>query len=452
MNEQNRPTRKGSEKSSVSPLVTLLACLLTGLVVFLATFFSLTGYYGSEIEDYRTNYVKRPEKYDVGLLEAALGLLDTTSLFDLPDKAELTEAMIEAAIEAMGDRYGTFFTDAEYASYSSDLAGDFVGIGVTLQKDADGNALIVLVHAGSPAETSGLLAGDALVSVDGIAFSDGYDEAFDAIVGEAGSTVEIGYLRGGVPSSVTVTRASVVKQTVVSRIEDYDDTKIGYVYISGFDGHTFDQFKAAVSELEAAGVDALIFDVRSNGGGLLSSVGQVLAYLLPDGMIAYVDYRSESLSDYTISAENGYVKTGNSTPVLYCEGGHEITVPAVVLVNGKTASAAELFTASLRDYADPAYASEAGIAPLDVAVFGTVTYGKGTVQTTYSVGGGNYLKLTLARYNPPTNVNYDGVGITPARTIGLTEDEEAVSVYLRTRDNDPQLAAALAYLDEKVNP
>ena len=452
MNEQNRPTRKGSEKSSVSPLVTLLACLLTGLVVFLATFFSLTGYYGSEIEDYRTNYVKRPEKYDVGLLEAALGLLDTTSLFDLPDKAELTEAMIEAAIAAMGDRYGTFFTDAEYASYSSDLAGDFVGIGVTLQKDADGNALIVLVHAGSPAETSGLLAGDALVSVDGIAFSDGYDEAFDAIVGEAGSTVEIGYLRGGVSSSVTVTRAPIEKQTVVSRIEHYGDSEIGYVYISGFDGHTFDQFKTAVSELETAGVDALIFDVRSNGGGLLSSVGQVLAYLLPDGMIAYVDYRSESLSDYTISAENGYVKTGNSTPVLYCEGGHEITVPAVVLVNGKTASAAELFTASLRDYADPAYAETAGIAPLDVAVFGTVTYGKGTVQTTYSVGGGNYLKLTLARYNPPTNVNYDGVGITPSRTIGLTEDEEAVSVYLRTRDNDPQLAAALAYLDEKVNP
>ena len=452
MNEQNRPTRKGSEKSSVSPLVTLLACLLTGLVVFLATFFSLTGYYGSEIEDYRTNYVKRPEKYDVGLLEAALGLLDTTSLFDLPDKAELTEAMIEAAIAAMGDRYGTFFTDAEYASYSSDLAGDFVGIGVTLQKDADGNALIVLVHAGSPAETSGLLAGDALVSVDGIAFSDGYDEAFDAIVGEAGSTVEIGYLRGGVPSSVTVTRAPIEKQTVVSRIEHYGDSEIGYVYIRGFDGHTFDHFKAAVSELETAGVDALIFDVRSNGGGLLSSVGQVLAYLLPDGMIAYVDYRSESLSDYTISAENGYVKTGNSTPVLYCEGGHEITVPAVVLVNGKTASAAELFTASLRDYADPAYAETAGIAPLDVTVFGTVTYGKGTVQTTYSVGGGNYLKLTLARYNPPTNVNYDGVGITPARTIGLTEDEEAVSVYLRNRDNDPQLAAALAYLDEKVNP
>ena len=452
MNEQNRPTRQGSEKSSVSPLVTLLACLLTGLVVFLATFFSLSGYYSAEIEDYRTNYVKRPDKYDAGLLEAALGLLDTTSLFDLPDKAELTEAMIEAAIAAMGDRYGTFFTDAEYASYSSDLAGDFVGIGVTLQKDADGNALIVLVHAGSPAETSGLLAGDALVSVDGIAFSDGYDEAFDAIVGEAGSTVEIGYLRGGVPSSVTVTRAPIEKQTVVSRVEHYGDSEIGYVYISGFDGHTFDQFKAAVSELETAGVDALIFDVRSNGGGLLSSVGQVLAYLLPDGVIAYVDYRSEALSDYSISAENGYVKTGSSTPVLYCEGGHEITVPAVVLVNRSTASAAELFTASLRDYADPAYAAEAGITPLDVAVFGTVTYGKGTVQTTYSVGGGNYLKLTLARYNPPTNVNYDGVGITPARTIELTEDEEAISVYLRNRDNDPQLAAALAYLDEKVNP
>ena len=456
MKEQNQPQvderGRAVPPPSRSLLVTVLACLLTGLVVFLSTFFALSGYYSAEVENYRANYVKYSDKYDVGLLEAALGLLDSTSIFDLPEKGDLTETMIETAISAMGDRYGTFFTDAEYAAYSGDLAGNFVGIGVTLQKDADGNALVVLVHAGSPAEESGLAAGDALVSVDGVRFADGYDEAFDSIVGEAGSTVEIGYLRGGEPATVTVTRGEVVKQTVVSRIEEYGASKIGYVYISGFDGHTFDQFKAAVSELEEAGVDALLFDVRSNGGGLLSSVGQVLAYLLPDGVIAYVDYKSDSLSDYTISARNGAVKTGNATPVPYCEGGHRIALPAAVLVNGKTASAAELFTAALRDYADPAFAESAEVEPLDVTLFGTQTYGKGTVQTTYPLGGGNYLKLTVARYNPPTNVNYDGVGITPDRIVEQTEDEEAISVYLRTKDNDSQLAAALAYLDEKVNP
>ena len=436
------------KKQSLPPLlVTVLSCVLVGLIVFAATFFSLTAYYSEKIDDYSENYVRKSDKYDAGLLEAALGLLDANSIFDLPDRTTLTETMIEAAISAMGDRYGAFFTDAEYAAYSSDLAGSFVGIGVTLQKNDDGNALVLLVHAGSPAEDAGLLAGDVLISVGGIRFADGYDEAFDSIVGEAGSTVEISFLRAGASMSATVTRAEVVKQTVISRIETYGTSRIGYVHITGFDGHTYEQFQNAVSGLENEGVDALIFDVRSNGGGLLSSVGKMLAYLLPDGVIAYVDYKSESLSDYTIASENGYVRSGSASPVLYCEGGHRITVPAAVLVNSKTASAAELFTAALRDYATPEFESA-----LDVTVVGTTTYGKGTVQTTYSLGADNALKMTVARYSPPSNVNYDGVGIQPGTVVELTEEQEKISVYLRTQENDPQLCAALALLDQKVNP
>ena len=436
------------KKQSLPPLlVTVLSCVLVGLIVFAATFFSLTAYYSEKIDDYSENYVRKSDKYDAGLLEAALGLLDANSIFDLPDRTTLTETMIEAAISAMGDRYGTFFTDAEYAAYSSDLAGSFVGIGVTLQKNDDGNALVLLVHAGSPAEDAGLLAGDVLISVGGIRFADGYDEAFDSIVGEAGSTVEISFLRAGASMSATVTRAEVVKQTVISHIETYGTTRIGYVHITGFDGHTYEQFQNAVSGLENEGVDALIFDVRSNGGGLLSSVGKMLAYLLPDGVIAYVDYKSESLSDYTIASENGYVRSGSASPVLYCEGGHRITVPAAVLVNSKTASAAELFTAALRDYATPEFESA-----LDVTVVGTTTYGKGTVQTTYSLGADNALKMTVARYRPPSNVNYDGIGIQPGTVVELTEEQEKISVYLRTQENDPQLCAALALLDQKVNP
>lgn len=436
------------KKQSLPPLlVTVLSCVLVGLIVFAATFFSLTAYYSEKIDDYSENYVRKSDKYDAGLLEAALGLLDANSIFDLPDRTALTETMIEAAISAMGDRYGAFFTDAEYAAYSSDLAGSFVGIGVTLQKNDDGNALVLLVHAGSPAEDAGLLAGDVLISVGGIRFADGYDEAFDSIVGEAGSTVEISFLRAGASMSATVTRAEVVKQTVISRIETYGTSRIGYVHITGFDGHTYEQFRNAVSGLENEGVDALIFDVRSNGGGLLSSVGKMLAYLLPDGVIAYVDYKSESLSDYTIASENGYVRSGSASPVLYCVGGHRITVPAAVLVNSKTASAAELFTAALRDYATPEFESA-----LDVTVVGTTTYGKGTVQTTYSLGADNALKMTVARYSPPSNVNYDGVGIEPGTVVELTEEQEKISVYLRTQENDPQLCAALALLDQKVNP
>ena len=451
MNDQNRPTEPTAPASvwrSHPRLFTALACLVTGIVVFLATFFSVTRYYGNEIEDYRAHYVKSSGKYDAGLIEAALGLLDTDSIFDLPDRQDLTEAMIEAAIAAMGDRYGTFFTDAEHAAYSSNLAGRFVGIGVSLQRTDGGNARITLVHKGSPAEESGLRAGDEIVSVDGMRFADGYDEAFDSIVGDEGSSVQITYLRAGVESSVAVTRATVVKQSVVSRTETYGASKIGHVYIGGFDEHTYEQFREAVAGFEAEGdVDALIFDLRNNGGGLLSEVAKVLAYLLPDGVIAYVDYRSETLADYSITAKDGYVRMGAATPKLYCEGGHRITLPVAVIVNAQTASAAELFTASLRDWATPAFGSA-----LDVSIVGTTTYGKGTVQTTYSLGSGNWLKMTVAHYSPPSNVNYDGEGITPDLVKELTEDEEAVSVYLRTQENDPQLVAALALLDQKVNP
>lgn len=451
MIERNPPikepeTRTGWRRHPI--LFTALACFVTGIVVFLATFFSVTVRYRSEIEDYRAHYARVSDKYDVGLVETALGLLDADSIYDLPDRETLTETMIEAAIAAMGDRYGTFFTDAEYAAYSARLDGDLFGIGVSLEEAADGNARIILAHRGSPADTGGLLAGDEIVSVDGVRFSDGFSAAFDAIAGKEGSVAEIVYLRGGVESSVSVTRGEYVKQTVVSRIETYGGSRIGYVHISGFDGHTYEQFVSAISELESpeANVDALIFDLRQNGGGLLTEVSKVLAYLLPDGVIAYVDYRSESLSDYTISAADGYLKSGSSS-TLYCEGGHRITLPAAVLVDGNTASAAELFTASLRDWATPAFGSA-----LDVTVVGTTTYGKGTVQTTYALGSGYKLKMTLAHYAPASGVNYDGVGIVPDVVRELTEDEAAISVFLRTRENDPQMQAALALLDQKVNP
>ena len=235
-------------------LYTLAACLLAAIVVFLATFFALSEHYVDEMEDYRAHYVKRSDKYDNGLLDAALGLLDTDSLFDLPNRSELTEVMIEAAIAAMGDRYGTFFTDAEYAEYSSDtITGNFVGIGVTVQPLSVEGARIVLVHANSPAEESGLRAGDVIVSADGVRFADGYDAAFNAIAGEAGSVVTISFIRDGEEMSKEITRAQVVKQTVIPRIETYGGASVGYVYISGFDGHTYEQFRKAVSDLETAG-------------------------------------------------------------------------------------------------------------------------------------------------------------------------------------------------------
>lgn len=168
--------------------------------------------------------------------------------------------------------------------------------------------------------------------------------------------------------------------------------------MSNFDETTVDDFKYAVSDLKSQGVKGLIFDVRNNPGGLLDSVADVLDYLLPEG---------DLVSETNKKGETKVLCTSDSS----C-----IELPMVVLVDGETASAAELFAADLRDFK---------VAEL----VGQTTYGKGIMQGAFPLEDGSAIKMTIAYFNPHSGVNFNGVGLKPDYEVALTTEPEAQFRY-----------------------
>ena len=176
---------------------------------------------------------------------------------------------------------------------------------------------------------------------------------------------------------------------------------MGVFAISSFKLNTPDQFKEAVDHVLAEDVQGIVFDLRSNPGGYLSSVIEVLSYLVPFGTeIVTYQYRGSTMRGYTALDT------------------HSISVPCTVICNGYTASAGELFTSALRDYNDM------GI--MKVTVVGTTTYGKGIMQNTYTYSDKSSLTLTVAYYNPPSGENYHNIGVIPDVTVTATDSQNDV--------------------------
>ena len=317
---------------------------------------------------------------------------DTT---DFGNRTTYTDALISSYVIAVGDRYAAYRTSEEYEIYDGDMEGTYVGIGVTVEYSyAEGTMTVTVVNPGGPAQVAGIALGDIIYKVDGELVSDlGYTGTVRKIRGKENTEVTVTVLRDGKELSFTMVRRSFTEETVTYEI---NEDKIAYIRITQFKANTGDQFVAAMDAIGKAGARAVIFDVRANPGGYLSSVITAIDALAPKGE--------------TIVSFGDYAKPVVSTDE------RQLTIPAVVLCNGYTASAGELFTAALRDYAKLAEN------PLDVTIIGTTTYKKGVMQTTYTLSDQSTVTLTISVYNPPSGVNYDGVGITPDVTVENTDD------------------------------
>ena len=380
-----------------------------------------------------------------------ISLLRELSLYGLPEDFDPTGKTPLEIVAATQDPYADYFTAAEYQAYQTDLQGNFVGIGVSvlsIQHETLGEAIqILVVFDGSPAQKAGLAMGDILTHVDGTAIRDvGYTAATDLLLGEAGDDVTVTYVRDGVSHTAAITRAACVKQTVFHRTYVENGATLGYVRITDFDAVTTSQFIAAIEALEGAGVSGIVFDLRYNGGGYLRTVCEMLAYLLPDGDLCVVDYHTELYNDYRIYAQGNTLHLGGNTYVTDSLGNpikasHSLNIPMAVLTNGATASAAELFTSTLRDY-------EASGALSSVTLVGENTYGKGCMQSTYKLENGDYVKLTIALYNPPVGENYDGVGIPPEKEV--KDSTPFADLYLNPYGEDAVRDTALDILS-KIN-
>ncbi len=300
------------------------------------------------------------------------------------------------------DVYSQYYTPEEYEEMLEDsLEGTYCGIGASLQQDLTTMLVTVIrVYPGSPAEEAGLMVGDIIYEADGYdATAMQLSDFVTHIRGEENTTVHLVVYRDGEELEFDIVRRNLDYPTVIYEMLEDD---VGYIEISEFAESTPNQFGEALDDLEDQGMEALIVDLRSNPGGVLDAVCKVLDYILPEGLICYTEDRYGQRVDY------------NST------GDRSLDVPLAVLVDANSASASEIFAGAVQD-------RDAG------TIIGTVTYGKGVVQTVRNLTDGSAIKLTTSRYYTPGGTCIDGIGITPDIEIEyefLGDEDETYSYDL----------------------
>ena len=319
----------------------------------------------------------------------------------------------------LNDPYAVYYTPEELASFMDETNGSYCGIGAMVSQDRKtGVSTIIRVFEGSPAEKAGIRPGDIIFAVGDTEVT-GMDLTImvnNYIKGEEDTNVEITVYREdtGEYVDLTVTRKPVDVQTVTGKMLD---DEIGYISVIEFDKVTDAQFKQKIEELNTQGMKKLIVDLRNNPGGELNTVVSMADYVLKDGGRIL-----------TVADKEG------AEEVYDAKDGHSLEIPMVVLVNGNSASASEVFTGALKDY-------EAA------TVVGTQTFGKGIVQTLFPLSDGSAVKLTTNHYYTPNGHDIHGEGIAPDVEVEL--NEEAAKMPVIPEDMDNQLQEAIRIIEEK---
>lgn len=341
-------------------------------------------------------------------------MLDTYYVEDY-DKELAEELMYTGLVAGVGDPYTYYLSADSLAEQVEKNSGHFVGIGVEIYAGDDGYIVVSSVTPGGPAEAAGILAEDKITEVDGENITGKTAADVSALVkGEEGTDVTLTIFResAGEVLEKTVTRQDIQVQTVSWRMMD---DNIGYISITNFRENTHNQFKEALDTLEAEGMEKLVLDLRNNTGGLVKSAHEIGEELLPEGIMVYT-----------------MDKEGNREDTL-CDDVYN-DVPMVVLVNGNSASAAEILAGAIQD---------TGRGEL----IGTTTFGKGLVQRLFTLPDGSGLNVTIQKYYTPNGTSIHGVGITPDYEVELPE-EYAQQTNIPA-EADTQLQKAVEVLSEK---
>lgn len=316
----------------------------------------------------------------------------------------LLEGAYAGLVKGAEDQYTRYYTPEEYEQYLEELEGSYAGIGVSVQWDKETEMLkIVTITEGGPGAWAGLCVGDSIYAVDDTIVQ-GMDsnEVIRMIKGVEGTTVALTVVREGESDTLVLeaTREEIVEETVTSRmLED----QVGYIAISSFDEITTEQFENALQVLKSQNMQGLILDLRNNPGGRLNTAAEIADDLLPEGTITYTETKKGEQRFYTSEAET-------------C-----LNLPMVVLVNENSASASEIVAGAIQDM-------EAG------TLVGTITYGKGIVQSTYGLPDGSAIKLTMAKYYTPNGRYIHGIGITPDIEITQPAGTDLHDVLLTEED------------------
>ncbi len=322
------------------------------------------------------------------------------------DEDAVQDGILKGYVDGLDDVYSAYYDKEETKALQESTSGEYYGVGAVLSEDATtGVVTIVEVYEDSPAEKAGLKAEDILYKVDDREVT-GMDltEVVSYIKGDEGTDVVLTVIRGDEEDEIdlTATRAKIEIHTVsYEMLED----KIGYIKVTEFDTVTSQQYTDALDDLESQGMERLIVDLRNNPGGNVSTVCDMLDRMLPEGLIVYTQDKDGNKNEATSDEENQFTK------------------PMVVLMNGNSASASEIYAGAIQDY---------GLGK----IVGTQSYGKGVVQQIFDLGDETSLKITIADYYTPKGRNINGQGISPDVEVEYQKDENDA-------DADNQLEKAI---------
>jgi len=329
------------------------------------------------------------------------------------DNNTLIEGAIKGEAAALNDPYTVYLDANDAKDLANELSGSLSGIGVEV--GIKNNDLVVIAPIdGTPAAKAGLKAGDIIAAINGADTSSfTLDQAVGKIRGTAGTEVKLTIVRGTATLNLTLTRANITVKSVDSSMVAGQDG-IGLIRIREFGDDTTAGIKAAVASLKSQGARGVIIDLRDNPGGYLQSA---------------VDSVSQFMNSGKVVEERG---TAGDNQTYYAEGNAPLAnVPIVILVNGGTASAAEIMSGALHD---------SGRATL----IGQKTFGKGVVQEVINLAGGTQLKVTVAKWYTPNGTNISHDGINPDIKVASATDAQFVAGV------DPQMDQALVTLKSKL--
>jgi len=323
-----------------------------------------------------------------------------------PAVDRLVEGAIRGMLETLEDPYTQYFSPEEAARFVEVLEHSYVGVGIRLEP-GNGYPVVGEVFPDSPAQKAGILKGDVIVEVDGQDVAGmALGEVVTRIRGPEGTKVTLTLRRDGKPLVLRLERARVSVPGMEARLLD---DRTGYVRLYDFGEHAGDEVRRVFDAWERRGVGALVLDLRDNGGGFLQSAVEVAAEILGPGRVvaSAVDARGER-------------------EVYRTRGGRERFERIIVLVNGGTASAAEILAGALRDHGR-------------ALIVGTPTAGKGTVQRLVFLESGGLLKLTIARWYTPGGHCLDAEGLKPDRPVSLRPLQLPLAVELARGHEHPPL-------------